>query len=127
MNSVFTEEQSMFKRIGVITCGLALVLMSPGAASAQGTTTKAKAKTESTAKKTGTYMSDAEITTAVKTKFLADSKVSGLNIGVETNNGVVTLTGPVSSAAERARARRLAIQTKGVKRVVSKLKIEKKK
>jgi osmotically-inducible protein OsmY len=40
---------------------------------------------------------------------------------------VVTLTGPVSSAAERAQALRLAKQTHGVKRVVSKLTIEKKK
>jgi hyperosmotically inducible protein len=118
----------MFKRIGVVICSLAVVLMSAGAASAQATATeKAKAKTEAAAKKTATVMSDTEITTAVKTKFLADSKVSGLSISVETDKGVVTLTGPVSSAAERARAIRLAKQTHGVKRVVSKLKIEKKK
>ena len=117
----------MFKHIGVFVCSLSIALMSAGAATAQETAThKAKVKTESAVKKTGEVLSDAEITTAVKTKFLADSKVSGLNINVDTTNGVVTLTGPVSSAAERARAMRLARNTHGVKHVVSKLTIQKK-
>jgi hyperosmotically inducible protein len=116
----------MLKRISVVFCGLAVVLMAAGAASAQ-TAEKAKAKTEAAASKTATVMTDAEITAAVKTKFLADKKVSGLNINVDTSNGVVTLTGPVSSAAERAQALRLAHHTHGVKKVISKLTIEKKK
>ena len=116
----------MLKRISVAFCGLAVVLMTAGAASAQ-TAHKAKVKTENAASKTATVMTDAEITTAVKTKFLADKKVSGLNINVDTSNGVVTLTGPVASAAEKAQALRLAKHTHGVKRVISKLTIEKKK
>jgi hyperosmotically inducible protein len=128
----------MLKRMSVVFCGLAVMLMTAGVASAQTATqdakdkTKAAAKktadvTEQAAKKTAAVLTDAEITTAVKTKFLADTKVSGLKIDVDTSDHVVTLTGPVSSKAEKAEAIRLAKTTKGVKRVVSKLVIEPKK
>jgi osmotically-inducible protein OsmY len=132
----------MFKRMSVVICGLGVMLMTAGMASAQTATQEAKAKTKaaakktddaadkagektkSAAKKTAAVLTDAEITTAVKTKFLADTKVSGLNINVDTSNHVVTLTGPVHSAAEKAEALRIAKATKGVKKVVSKLTIE---
>jgi hyperosmotically inducible protein len=128
----------MLKRMSVVFCGLAVVLMTAGAASAQTATQETKAKTKSAVKKTGdatenaakktaTVLTDAEITAAVKTKFLADTKVSGLNINVDTDKHVVTLTGPVHSAAEKAEALRLARTTKGVKKVVSKLTLEPKK
>src|SRR5205085_2268708 len=110
-------------RMSVVFCGLAVIMMTAGAASAQTATEKTKAA----AKATGDNITDAAITTAVKTKFLADSKVSGLNINVDTNNHVVTLTGPVHSAAEKAEAIRLAKTTSGVNRVVSKLTVESKK
>ena len=113
----------MSKRMSVVFCGLAVIMMTAGAASAQTATEKTKAA----AKETGDNITDAAITSAVKTKFLGDTKVSGLNINVDTNNHVVTLTGPVHSAAEKAEAIRLAKTTKGVKRVVSKLTLEPKK
>jgi hyperosmotically inducible periplasmic protein len=109
----------MFKRMSVVFCGLAVIMMTAGAASAQTATQDAKAKTKSAAKSVGTVMTDAEITAAVKTKFLADTKVKGLNINVDTDKGVVTLTGTAHSAAEKAEAVRLARTTKGVKKVVS--------
>ena len=111
----------MLKRMSVVFCGLAVVLMTAGYASAQTATQEAKAKTKTAAKSVGTVVTDAEITAAVKTKFLADTKVKGLNIDVDTDHGVVTLTGTVHSGAEKAEALRLARTTKGVKRVVSKL------
>jgi hyperosmotically inducible periplasmic protein len=83
--------------------------------------------TENAAKDTGANITDASITTEVKTKFLADSKVGGMNINVDTNSHVVTLTGAVHSAAEKAEALRLARTTKGVNKVVDKLTIEPKK
>jgi hyperosmotically inducible protein len=64
---------------------------------------------------------DAAITAAVKSKFLADSSVSGLKIDVDTHNGVVTLTGTVASRAEADRAMMLARQTDGVTRVMNNL------
>jgi hyperosmotically inducible periplasmic protein len=105
-------------------CGAAVVCMTAGAATAQSATQEAKDKTASAAKKTGQVITDAEITTAVKTKFLADSKVGGLKIDVDTDHGIVTLTGPVHSVAEKNEAIRLAKTTAGVKSVVSKLAVE---
>jgi len=60
---------------------------------------------------------DAGITTAVKAKLLADSDVGGLKIDVDTQNGVVTLSGTVKTQAERTQAMKLAQETSGVSRV----------
>ena len=68
---------------------------------------------------------DAGITAKVKTKFLADTKISGLKIDVDTTDNVVTLSGTVPSAAERAHAVSVAKDTDGVKSVVNKLKVGK--
>jgi len=121
----------MMKRLFVVICGIGVVAMTAGPAAAQAPQTakektvaageKAKDATQSAAKKTATVLTDAEITAAVKTKLLADKTVGGLKIDVDTDHGVVTLTGPVKSATERKEAVRLAKETKGVKKVVSKL------
>ena len=66
---------------------------------------------------------DPGITSAVKAKLLADSMVSGLRIDVDTENGVVTLTGNVKSKAEADRAVMIARNTDGVTRVVNDLKV----
>jgi osmotically-inducible protein OsmY len=95
-------------------------MMTAGYASAQTATEK----TKQAAKDTGEAITDASITAAVKTKLLGDTKVGGLKIDVDTKDHVVTLTGPVNSAAERAEAIRLAKTTTGVKSVVNKLVIE---
>ena len=83
----------------------------------------AKVATENAADKTGEVITDAAITSAVKTKFLADSDVAGLKIDVDTSNGVVTLNGTVKSKAEMDKAMAIARDSKGVKRVVSHLKV----
>jgi hyperosmotically inducible protein len=113
----------MLKWMPVLICGAGVILVTSGSAAAQAVDT-AKEKTKAAATKTGEVLSDAEITTAVKTKLLADKTVGGLKIDVDTNNGVVTLTGPVKSAAERTQALRLARETKGVKHVDNKLTLE---
>jgi hyperosmotically inducible periplasmic protein len=110
----------MSKRMSVVICGLAVTMMTAGYASAQTATEK----TKQAAKDTGEAITDASITAAVKTKLLGDTKVGGLKIDVDTKDHVVTLTGPVNSAAERAEAVRLAKTTTGVKSVVNKLVIE---
>jgi hyperosmotically inducible protein len=70
-------------------------------------------------------VSDASITTKVKTSLLADPDVSGLRIDVDTRDGVVTLTGTLSSSAERNRALDLAGKVENVKRVEDKLTLRK--
>ena len=66
---------------------------------------------------TGEVIDDTTITTKIKTSLLADPMVSAFAISVETSRGVVSLTGIVNSAAERARAIQIAQETGGVHRV----------
>ncbi len=62
-------------------------------------------------------VSDTWITSKVKASFLADDSISGLDIKVETNQGVVALSGVVPSDAERDLAVEKAKAIKGVKAV----------
>jgi hyperosmotically inducible protein len=73
----------------------------------------------------GAVVTDAAITTAVKAKVLADANTPGTTIDVDTENGVVTLTGTVASRAAADRAVALARETNGVKNVVNDLKVGK--
>jgi hyperosmotically inducible periplasmic protein len=79
-----------------------------------------------TARATGALMGDAGITTAVKTKLLADTVVGGLDINVDTKDAIVTLTGEVASSAEKRKAVQIARDTDNVKSVKDNLKIVKK-
>jgi hyperosmotically inducible protein len=86
-------------------------------------TDEAQRKAGETADRAGNAVGNATLTAAVKTKFLADDTVSGLKIDVDSNNGVVTLTGTVPSAAEKNRAIAIAKETDGVKSVIDRLKV----
>jgi hyperosmotically inducible periplasmic protein len=70
-----------------------------------------------------TDMTDPAITAAVKAKLLGDPLVAGLKIDVDTQSGVVTLSGTVKSAAEKEEAVRLARDTAGVKSVNDMIKV----
>lgn len=69
------------------------------------------------AKSTGEEVTDGYITTKVKAKLLAAKGVASSGISVETENGAVTLTGHVPTAAQERRAIAIARQVKGVKSV----------
>jgi hyperosmotically inducible protein len=71
----------------------------------------------------GCSQSDPGITTSVKTQLAADPAVKARRIDVDTRDRVVTLTGEVSSADERAKALSIARGTKGVANVVDQLSI----
>jgi hyperosmotically inducible protein len=77
----------------------------------------------STTQTVGEQIDDAAIVTAVKAKLAADTDVAALNIDVDSNEGVVTLSGRVDSSTESAEAERLARGTDGVKRVINNLKV----
>lgn len=62
-------------------------------------------------------MDDTWITTKVKSSLLAESDVSGLDINVDTLNGVVTLRGQVDSQAQIDTATRIAREIEGVTNV----------
>jgi hyperosmotically inducible protein len=66
---------------------------------------------------------DAALTTKIKAKMALDDSVKSRAIDVTTNDSTVTLSGTVSSAAERDRAVRLARETDGVTQVVDHLRI----
>ena len=68
-------------------------------------------------------VSDSAITTAVKAKFLADSTVRSADISVDTNNGVVALSGTAPSDDAHRQALELARHTDGVKRVDDQIKV----
>lgn len=62
-------------------------------------------------------MSDTWITTKIKSVLLADSEAKGLDINVDTKDGVVTLEGELSSQAAIDHVKALASDVEGVKRV----------
>ena len=75
--------------------------------------------------KMGQNVDDAAITTAVKSKLAADVRLSTItSIGVETENGVVTLDGAVESDAIKAAAEDTAQSVDGVLRVSNQLRVE---
>lgn len=64
---------------------------------------------------------DAAITTSVKTRLLVSDHTSGLEIDVDTEEEVVTLTGEVDSETERELAGLIALNTSGVNNVINRL------
>ena len=71
----------------------------------------------------GENIDDSYITGAVKTQLASDKRVSLTRVEVETNNGIVYLTGQVQTAEQRSHIGSLASQVKGVKRVVNNLQV----
>ena len=62
----------------------------------------------------GTYIDDSWITTKVKTEIFNEPTLKVSQIGVETMQNVVQLTGSVDSAASRDKAASIARSVKGV-------------
>ena len=71
----------------------------------------------------GQNIDDGTLTTSVKTS-LAGERINTLTrVGVETNNGIVVLTGEVETAQEKSRAGTVASQVKGVRGVTNNLQV----
>ncbi|SDQ25886.1 hyperosmotically inducible protein [Pseudoxanthomonas sp. CF385] len=96
------------------------MLAAPGFAFAYGDGDKPKAAAEHAQHKDSAQpVDDTWITTKVKADLLTSSNVPGTEIKVETVNGVVTLSGTISSQAEKDKALKVARGIKGVKTVES--------
>lgn len=67
----------------------------------------------------GQTVSDAAVTTKVKSALLQAPEVQGTNVNVDTVNGTVTLKGEVETQAQADRAVQIARSTEGVSRVDS--------
>ena len=94
----------MTKTIGSIVAVFSLIVMLGGCRAITGETL-------------GEHIDDTTITTSVKTKLAADKGSSLTRIQVDTDRGVVQLSGVVDSAAEKARAEQIARGVGGVKSV----------
>jgi len=67
---------------------------------------------------------DVSISAAVQTKLTADRASNFSRVSVDSNRGVVHLSGVVSSAEQRKRAEELSRQVKGVTRVDNSIRIQ---
>ena len=72
---------------------------------------------------TATPRADADINTEVQSRLFADANLPNKQMTVATSNGVVTLTGTVSSDAERMTAGNDAGSVNGVKTVINNLQV----
>ena len=68
-------------------------------------------------------LTDAKIATVIKTRLLMDTDISGFDIDVDVENGIVKLTGEVDSDAERDLAVEIAKNASDVKDVESDLRV----
>lgn len=74
-------------------------------------------KSERGSSSVGKFIDDATVTTRVKSRFAQDDQVSAMNIGVETTDGVVQLSGYAGSEMEKSRAAEIAKQVPDVRSV----------
>ena len=75
-------------------------------------------------KTTGELVDDATITSRVKTRFAKDPTVSAMHIHVNSDKGVVSLTGTAGSETEREQAATLAASVPDVKSVQNNINVE---
>ena len=69
----------------------------------------------------GLTLGEAALTSKIKAKMALDDTIKARQIDVTTHATTVTLSGKVSTAAERERALALARETSGVTQVVDRL------
>ena len=100
----------MMRAFKTLTVTLALLFLMTGCQALTGQTM-------------GENIDDSYITSAVKTQLASDKLVSLTRVEVETNNGIVYLTGQVETAEQRSHIGSLASQVSGVKRVVNNLQV----
>lgn len=92
--------------------------------SGAGTSGAAAGDTSGAGSSAGTVIDDSIITTRVKTALLADDKVKGTDINVETEQGEVMLSGFVESKPQMDEAVKIAQSVEGVKEVTNKMTVK---
>ena len=70
------------------------------------------------------YFADASITAKVKTAIFNEPGLKVMNVSVDTENGVVALSGSVKSRGEKLKVGDVARRVDGVKRVKNDLTIQ---
>jgi len=82
------------------------------------------AKIDNSMKTASNYMGDSAVTAKVKSALVGDKSVNSHDISVVTNNGVVTLSGFVTSQVQAEHAVAAARTVEGVKSVSDKLHVK---
>jgi hyperosmotically inducible periplasmic protein len=72
----------------------------------------------------GEYVDDATISSRVKTRFAKDPSVSAMRIHVDTDKGVVSLSGTAKSSSERQQAESIAVGVPGVQSVQNNITVD---
>lgn len=93
-------------------------------ARADGSLDKAAQETRQMGAASADKVDDATITAKVNASLAADKDLSAIKIDVDTQNGIVTLSGPAPSATVRERASEIARSVKGVNSVNNQLTIK---
>lgn len=65
----------------------------------------------------GEYVSDAAITTAIKSKLAVDREAPAMSVNIDTKDGHVLLTGTAKSMQDKQRVGEIARDSRGVKSV----------
>lgn len=91
---------------------------------ASGVVDSTGAKIDSSMKKVDNYMDDSGITAKVKSALVDDKAIKSTDISVETEKGVVTLSGFVATQAQAEKAVDVAGRVEGVKSVSDKLHVK---
>ena len=102
----------MVRTFKIVTVTLALMFVLNGCQAMTGETA-------------GQNIDDGTLTTYVKTQLAGERLNTLSRVGVETNNGIVYLTGEVETAEQKSRSGSLAFEVKGVKQVVNNLQVRK--
>jgi hypothetical protein len=79
-------------------------------------------RTAAAAEQARRALANGGITAKIKAKMALDDTVKALDVNVDTDGSVVTLSGTVDTGAQRERVLQLARETEGVKQVVDRLK-----
>jgi hyperosmotically inducible protein len=102
---------------------MSLRSMSLGALALIALVAGAPAVTSAQSRSVGEVIDDTGITTEIKAKLTADKLSNLTQIGVNTRNRIVTLTGTVDSLERQARAAQIAGAVKGVRGVVNNIQV----
>lgn len=103
-------EVIMIRQLKNLTIALAVMFLMNGCQAMTGETM-------------GQNLDDGTLTTSVKTSLAGERLNTLSRVGVETNNGIVVLTGEVETASEKSRAGTVTSQVKGVRQVVNNLQV----
>lgn len=95
----------------------------PPANSAPPSTTPSAPVTQAPSRSAGQTVDDAAVTAKVKAALVGDSQVKATDVNVDTDRGVVRLSGMVETQAEADRAVELARGVSGVVSVANNLRV----